>query len=64
MHPHDPLSHHLSFFDPELPFDACSALSSTDLAPPQLDEFFCVAEAPGRRDELAALGLSERGVWG
>jgi len=39
-------------------------LSSTDVAPPQLDEFFCVGEAEGRADELAAIGLSEAMIWG
>jgi len=32
-------------------------------AAPQLDEFYCFAEAPGRARELAALGYSEQDIW-
>ncbi|MCB9595295.1 MAG: DinB family protein [Sandaracinaceae bacterium] len=39
-------------------------LSSTELAPPPLDEFFGVGEAAGRARELEALGLSEESIWG
>lgn len=39
-------------------------LSSTSVAPPQLDEFFCSGEAHLREKELAGLGLSEERVWG
>lgn len=38
-------------------------LSGTDVAPPQLDEFFSVGEAPLRAEELARLGLSEEKIW-
>jgi uncharacterized damage-inducible protein DinB len=40
-----------------------AALSSTSVAPPQLDEFFCIGDAPLRRVELAEVGLSEEAVW-
>jgi uncharacterized damage-inducible protein DinB len=39
-------------------------LSSTSVAPPQLDEFFCASEAPLRAAELAELGYSEALIWG
>ncbi len=39
-------------------------LSETDVAPPQLDEFFLQEEAPLRREEFATLGISEAQVWG
>ncbi|MFT4625426.1 MAG: putative damage-inducible protein DinB [Myxococcota bacterium] len=38
-------------------------LSTTQVAPPQLDEFFCAGEAHLRADDLAQLGLSESDVW-
>ncbi len=38
-------------------------LAGTALKPPQLDEFFSVAEAPLRAAELAALGWREATVW-
>ena len=38
-------------------------LAGTPVAPPQLDEFFCVNEAPLRTDDLAEIGLSESTVW-
>ncbi len=30
---------------------------------PQLDEFYCFAEAPKRANEFAALGFSEQDIW-
>ena len=39
-------------------------LSATDVAPPQLDEFFSAGEAPLRATEFAALGWTEETVWG
>jgi hypothetical protein len=38
-------------------------LSSTPLAPPQLDEFFSVAEAPLRANEFSQLCWTEATVW-
>jgi uncharacterized damage-inducible protein DinB len=38
-------------------------LSSTTIAPPQLDEFFSVAEAPLRAAEFAELGWTEEMIW-
>jgi uncharacterized damage-inducible protein DinB len=43
---------------------AHAMLSGTAVAPPQLDEFFSVAEAPLRAAEFAALGWTEATVWG
>jgi uncharacterized damage-inducible protein DinB len=43
---------------------AHAMLSATSVAPPQLDEFFAVAEAPRRSAEFAALGWTEQAVWG
>jgi len=43
---------------------AHAMLSSTRIAPPQLDEFFSIAEAPLRAPEFSALGWSEETVWG
>ena len=43
---------------------AHAMLSGTPVAPPQLDEFFCVFDAPRRAAELAALGLDEAALWG
>jgi uncharacterized damage-inducible protein DinB len=43
---------------------AHSMLSGTSVAPPQLDEFFAVGEAPLRAAEFAELGWTEEGVWG
>ncbi len=43
---------------------AHAMLSSTDIKPPQLDEFFSVDEAKLRADEFAELGWSEATVWG
>ena len=42
---------------------AHAMLAGTTVKPPQLDEFFCVGEAPLRAAELAALGWSEATVW-
>jgi len=38
-------------------------LSGTSVAPPQLDEFFAVGEAPLRANEFAALGWTEEQIW-
>jgi uncharacterized damage-inducible protein DinB len=43
---------------------AHAMLSSTSVAPPQLDEFFSTAEAPLRAVEFAELGWTEETVWG
>jgi uncharacterized damage-inducible protein DinB len=43
---------------------AHAMLSATCVAPPQLDEFFSVGEAPLRAAEFDALGWSEETVWG
>ena len=43
---------------------AHAMLSGTSVKPPQLDEFFSVAEAPLRAEEFAALGWTEETVWG
>jgi uncharacterized damage-inducible protein DinB len=43
---------------------AHAMLSDTEVAPPQLDEFYSIAEAPLREAEFAALGWTERDVWG
>jgi uncharacterized damage-inducible protein DinB len=43
---------------------AHAMLSATQVAPPQLDEFFSVAEAPLRTAEFSELGWSEDTVWG
>ncbi|MGA0597268.1 DinB family protein [Enterovirga sp. CN4-39] len=42
---------------------AHAMLSATSAAPPQLDEFFSLGEAPLRAAEFAALGWSEEQVW-
>ena len=42
---------------------AHSMLSGTTVAPPQLDEFFSVAEAPLRAAEFKELGWTEAEVW-
>jgi uncharacterized damage-inducible protein DinB len=39
-------------------------LSGTRVAPPQLDEFFSIGEAPLRAKEFAELGWTEQTVWG
>ena len=43
---------------------AHAMLSGTSVKPPQLDEFYSVAEAPLRAREFAALGWTEEMVWG
>lgn len=43
---------------------AHAMLSATGVAPPQLDEFYSVGEAPLRAVEFAALGWTEETVWG
>jgi uncharacterized damage-inducible protein DinB len=42
---------------------AHAMLSDTAVAPPQLDEFFSVAEAPLRAAEFAELGWTEAMIW-
>ena len=42
---------------------AHAMLSSTSVAPPQLDEFFSIAEAPLRAAEFKELGWTESDVW-
>jgi uncharacterized damage-inducible protein DinB len=42
---------------------AHAMLSGTSVAPPQLDEFFSVGEAPLRAAEFAQLGWTEEIVW-
>jgi uncharacterized damage-inducible protein DinB len=43
---------------------AHAMLSGTEVAPPQLDEFFSEGEAPLRREDFAALGWTEAEIWG
>jgi uncharacterized damage-inducible protein DinB len=43
---------------------AHAMLSSTAVKPPQLDEFFSIAEAPLRAAEFRSLGWTEETVWG
>ena len=43
---------------------AHAMLSSTSVKPPQLDEFFSIAEAPLRAVEFAELGWEEATIWG
>ena len=43
---------------------AHAMLSATAIKPPQLDEFYSIAEAPLRAAEFAALGWREETVWG
>ena len=43
---------------------AHAMLSGTAVAPPQLDEFFAIDEAPLRAAEFADLGWTEETVWG
>lgn len=38
-------------------------LAGTRIAPPQLDEFFCVGDGPVRADDFDALGFDERVTW-
>ena len=43
---------------------AHAMLSGTAVVPPQLDEFFSIAEAPLRAAEFESLGWTEETVWG
>jgi uncharacterized damage-inducible protein DinB len=43
---------------------AHAMLSATAIKPPQLDEFYSIAEAPLRAAEFAALGWQEETIWG
>jgi uncharacterized damage-inducible protein DinB len=43
---------------------AHAMLSGIAIEPPQLDEFFSIAEAPLRAAEFAGLGWTEETVWG
>ncbi len=43
---------------------AHAMLSGTGVAPPQLDDFFSIGDAPLRAADFADLGWSERTVWG
>jgi uncharacterized damage-inducible protein DinB len=43
---------------------AHAMLSGTQVKPPQLDEFFSIAEAPLRAAEFDSLGWTEETVWG
>ncbi len=38
-------------------------LAGTRVKPPQLDEFFCAADAPWRASDFAALGFTEASLW-
>jgi uncharacterized damage-inducible protein DinB len=42
---------------------AHAMLSATQVAPPQLDEFFCAGDAPLRAAEFAELGFAEAAIW-
>ncbi len=42
---------------------AHAMLADTAVKPPQLDEFFCAAEAPLREGEFKRLGWTEDGIW-
>jgi uncharacterized damage-inducible protein DinB len=43
---------------------AHAMLSGTNVKPPQLDEFFSIAEAPLRANEFDRLGWTEETIWG
>ena len=43
---------------------AHAMLSDTNVAPPQLDEFFAAGEAPLRAGEFKQLGWTEATIWG
>jgi uncharacterized damage-inducible protein DinB len=43
---------------------AHAMLAGTEVAPPQLDEFFSAGEAPFRAAEFAELGWTEATIWG
>jgi uncharacterized damage-inducible protein DinB len=42
---------------------AHAMLSGTPVAPPQLDDFYCVGDAPRRAEDFAELGFSEAAIW-
>jgi uncharacterized damage-inducible protein DinB len=42
---------------------AHAMLSGTSVPPPQLDEFFSIAEAPLRAEEFGELGWTEAAIW-
>jgi len=42
---------------------AHAMLAGTPVKPPQLDEFYCAAEAPLRAADFAALGFTEAAIW-
>jgi uncharacterized damage-inducible protein DinB len=42
---------------------AHAMLAGTDVAPPQLDEFFCAGDAKFRGEDFAELGWREADVW-
>jgi uncharacterized damage-inducible protein DinB len=42
---------------------AHAMLAGTEVAPPQLDEFFCADDAPRRVQDFAELGFTEAGIW-
>ena len=42
---------------------AHAMLSATEVAPPQLDEFFCTNDAPLRAADFAELGFDESAIW-
>lgn len=60
----DRLLLHLFHHDIHHRGQAHAMLSGTAVAPPQLDEFFSIAEAPLRAGEFAELGWTEADVWG
>lgn len=39
-------------------------LAGTRVAPPQLDEFFCIGDADRRAGDFAGMGITETQVWG
>jgi uncharacterized damage-inducible protein DinB len=43
---------------------AHTMLAGTDIAPPQLDEFYCTGEAALRAADFAELGFTEERIWG
>jgi len=43
---------------------AHAMLSGTNVKPPQLDEFFSIAEAPLRAEEFDRMGWTEETIWG
>lgn len=64
---HDPAAHvllHLFMHQTHHRGQAHAMLSSTDVKPPQLDEFLMPSEARFRVADMAALGWDERAVYG